>query len=86
MFCNECLEYSRDGMTLSGNYYCIMCINKYLLRECPGSGCNNIISLNGFDDLDDTDENTCKNCDTIYCNDCLIRDTNILLCNDCFNS
>lgn len=86
MICDECLDYSRNNINISGTNYCIECANKYLLRRCPGPLCNNVISLNGYDDLDDTEQYTCTHCDTIHCNDCLIRDTNILICKDCFNS
>lgn len=86
MLCDECYEYSDEYENMRGNTYCTKCINKYKLIQCPGYSCNSTISLNGYDDIEDIEENTCTECDTIFCNNCLVRARNLLLCKDCFNS
>jgi hypothetical protein len=84
MICDECFEFTNDVEKINGNDYCKTCLEKYLLNPCPGEDCNNIISLNGFDELDDVEYYTCTSCDTIFCHNCIIRSTNIQLCKYCF--
>ena len=85
MLCDECLESTTDYQSINGFNYCEACMKKYMLVPCPGS-CNNIISLNGFDELDDVENYTCTICDTAYCDNCIVRAKNIKMCIDCFNS
>lgn len=83
MLCDECCEFVNDYELINGNNYCRTCISKYMIAACPGESCANIISLNGFNDLDDIENYTCSFCDTVYCNQCLARDRNLLICKDC---
>lgn len=86
MLCDECCEFTREYLTINGNNYCRTCVDKYMLVACPGSSCNNVISLNGFDELDDVENYTCTHCDTVFCDNCIIKATNLKMCNECFNS
>ena len=86
MICDECYNITDNYNTINNISYCLNCINNYMLIPCPGEFCNNIISLNGFDGINDTENNTCSKCDTIFCNDCLIKSNNIKMCNECFDT
>lgn len=86
MLCEECYELTNNYQQINGINYCKSCTYKYMLMACPGENCNNIISLNGFDELDDVDNYTCTRCDTVFCNNCLIKDRNLIMCKECFNS
>lgn len=86
MYCNECLETVENYNTIGSNNYCTDCINKYHLVKCPNDLCDNVISINGYDDMVEIENDTCSICDTIYCSECIIRDTNLQICTDCFNS
>lgn len=83
MLCDECCEFTNNYETINANNYCLTCIAKYMLSACPGEKCNNIISLNGFNDLDDIEDYICTFCDTVYCNNCIIRERNIIICKEC---
>lgn len=85
MLCEECFEFTDNYQSINGNNYCDACMRKYMLVPCPGLSCNNIISLNGFDELDDVENYTCTSCDTIFCDNCLVRAKNLKLCNECFD-
>lgn len=86
MSCEECLEFTDNLYKISNNDYCEDCINKYMLVKCPGELCVNVISLNGYDELSDINNNTCSICDAVYCDDCFIRTTNVKICKDCLNT
>ena len=86
MYCNECLDHLDKYHVIGDNKYCYNCIDKFMLIKCPGSMCNNTVSLNGYDLMDDTDYNTCNICDAIFCNSCLKRDNMFKMCKDCLNS
>lgn len=85
MICDECLEYTSNYHTIGNNCYCHNCKNKYMLVKCPGHYCNKIVSINGYDELDNIELNTCSSCDTVFCDNCLIKETNVIMCKDCFN-
>lgn len=84
-YCHECQECIQDYYTISNNVYCLSCIDRYMLVKCPGDLCFNVISLNGYE-IEDTEDNTCTMCKTIFCDFCLVRAKNIRMCRDCFNS
>lgn len=84
MLCDECQEITNNYYTIANNNYCQKCIDLYMLMKCPSHLCYEIISLNGFDGMYDTDENTCTSCNAIFCDFCLIRATNLIKCKDCF--
>ncbi len=86
MLCDECCEFTDNYTILKGNIFCRNCLQNYLLVPCPGNLCNNIISLNGYDNADDTENYTCTECDSIFCEKCLVKGYNVLYCKDCFNS
>lgn len=86
MLCDECMDITNDYQTIANSHYCNYCVNKYMLSRCPGGICNNIISLNGYDELTDIENNTCTSCDTVFCDSCLVRAKNLKMCNECFNS
>lgn len=86
MLCEECCEYEKNYIRINDRNYCGRCLVKYDIVSCPGEICSNLISLNGYDGLDDVDNNTCTKCNTIFCDNCIIRDSNIQLCYDCFDT
>jgi hypothetical protein len=81
-FCNECTNKVDICYYIGDSYYCIDCINKYMLIKCPSVDCNNIISLNGYN-FNDTNDNICSSCEAQYCSECIIKNNNIILCKDC---
>lgn len=85
MLCEECCETTDDYQTINNGDYCNKCIDKYMLIPCPGAICNNIVSLNGFDGLNDVEDYTCSECDAVFCNYCLIKVGHLKMCNECFN-
>lgn len=86
MICEECSEITNEYFTISNNIYCINCVNNYMLAKCPSFLCSNVISINGYNELNDIDNITCTLCDTVFCENCLVKAKNIIMCKDCFNS
>jgi len=85
MLCDECCENVGEYETINGNTFCTECMNKYVLVPCPGNYCSNIISLNGYNDMDDIDDSTCTSCENVFCKNCMVKAKNLKLCQDCFN-
>jgi len=89
MICDECQKYVTikwSTLNNNNNNYCHDCIKKYMLIKCPGNLCDNIVSLNGYDGITNIELETCSVCDAIFCNNCLIRGKNFIICRECFNS
>lgn len=81
--CTECTEKVNRYIIIGYMPYCHDCINKYCLLKCPTNVCDNIISLNGYMEYDVYDY-TCTLCDTVFCNECIIKENNTIVCFECY--
>jgi hypothetical protein len=89
MTCNNCLDaiQSKNNIIkIAGGTYCRDCFTKYALRACPCRNCENVISLNGYDDEYDIEYDTCSICDTTVCGQCIINTKNMRVCKDCLHN
>ena len=84
MICSECQEFDNNYITIGNGSYCYYCTDTFKLVKCPSKKCNNVISLNGYDESFDTDSNTCNNCNIMVCDSCITRQRS-KYCNECIN-
>jgi hypothetical protein len=83
--CNECNEKTNESVMIGHTPYCFNCVHKYCLIKCPTEVCDNTISLNGYNNTEcDLDKFTCTLCNTIFCNECLIKQDSTIVCVECF--
>lgn len=83
MFCSSCNEVLKELQPIGNSKFCYECIQKFSLVKCPNKYCNNVISRNGKDD-ERIDDYLCYICDTMYCDECLIKAGNTVTCVECF--
>jgi hypothetical protein len=81
--CEECYEPVSSLVKIGENTFCKQCIANNKFQKCPMQYCNNIISLNGYNDSYDIDILTCDLCGYIVCKDCLTAFKNIKYCVNC---
>ena len=85
MFCDNCFEHTDNFYKILESVFCKNCVTHFSLIKCPNKQCKKIISLNGYNDLYDIEDNTCSACNVVFCNECFVKSNNLKICKECFN-
>jgi hypothetical protein len=83
--CDCCCNIEKDIRKIGKEQYCNNCIEQYQLDTCKTKKCTNIISYNGYDGAKDNDKNTCSICNRLFCDECIIKSQNLIVCVNCLN-